>query len=221
MIPEIIQNINNVTIKYKDLPHMREKEALYLADIITKHDCKDLLELGFLHGKSSMYFGAILKGLGRGHLTTIDKVNGKDRVPNINQVIQETGVEQYVTPIFATRSFTWELAKMIRDGKKEIFDFCYLDASHEFDNTTIAAACLSILLKPGAVLIMDDLNYIPNNWRDEVIGRKKMDDDELHTQSVKLVFKKILPELGFEDLTIHYKGRAKKSSYGICIKKSK
>ena len=222
MNEEVMSNIINITEKYSNLPYMREKEALFLADLIVENDLKDLLELGFFHGKSSIYFGSILKGLGRGHLTTIDKSNSKDRNPNINQLLYDTDLEKYVTPIYAHRSFTWELAKMIRDGKKEVFDFCYLDGGHEFDTTMIAISCLNILLKPGGILVMDDLNYTVNNWPDTVLQKKNYCDEERSSKSLNLIFEKVLPELGFKNLDTYYKNGNNDGvglAFGICRKK--
>jgi predicted O-methyltransferase YrrM len=48
---------------------------------------------------------------------------------------------------------------MIKKNRKPIFDFCYLDGGHTFDVTALGVSLLSILMKPGGILILDDLNW--------------------------------------------------------------
>lgn len=195
--------IKEISNKFGNLPYMTEPQALLLETIINKYDLVDLLELGFYHGKSSIYIGAIMKARGRGHLTTIDLKHAQTRTPNILQLIEHTGYKNLITPIFAHRSYTWELAKMIQKNKNPIFDFCYLDGGHNFDNTALGVSLLSILMKPGGILILDDLNWsiekspFYNNTPEKV---KRYSDDEKCAMSVRMVWEEILPKFGFRQI---------------------
>ena len=54
-----MSTIERVTRIFDDLEYMLEPQAMILRDHITKHDTRDILELGFYHGKSSAYLAAI------------------------------------------------------------------------------------------------------------------------------------------------------------------
>ena len=154
-----LSGIREITSKFGHVKYMKEEQALILHEIINKYDLVDLLELGFFQGKSSIYIGAIMKARGKGHLTTIDLENARAKNPSIIELIEQTGYKELITPIFAHRSYTWELAQMIEKSRKPLFDFCYLDGGHTFDVTALGVSLLSILMKPGGILILDNLNW--------------------------------------------------------------
>ncbi len=115
--------------------------------------------MGFLHGKSSAYLAAILEDLGRGHLTTIDRKAAQEFEPNIFNTLERVGLSHRVTPIFAHRSHTWELCKMIQSGQGPRFDFCYFDGGHTWDVTGFGFVLVDLLLKPGGWILFDDLDW--------------------------------------------------------------
>lgn len=109
-----MDHFNRVRSEFDDLPYMRHPQATLIRDIIVEHDAQDILKIGFLHGKSSAYLAAILEDLGRGHLVTIDRNAARQREPNIERVLSALDLTHRVTPVYAERSYTREMAKMIR-----------------------------------------------------------------------------------------------------------
>jgi predicted O-methyltransferase YrrM len=116
-----------VEASFDELPYMRHPQATFMREFIIEHDVRDILEIGFYHGKSSAYFAAILEDLGRGHLVTIDRENALHREPDIMRVLSTLDLTHRVTPVFAERSFTWELGKMLQGKPLPQFDLCYFD----------------------------------------------------------------------------------------------
>ena len=133
MTPSV--NIDTVTEKFGNLPYMKPKQAAFLKQFIVNNNVTDILELGFFHGKSTAYFAAILEENGKGHITTIDLRNAARRSPSIIDVLAQLNLEHRVTPIFAPRSFTWEMQKMLSDDPIPQFDFIYIDGGHTWDGT--------------------------------------------------------------------------------------
>ncbi|HNP35698.1 MAG TPA: class I SAM-dependent methyltransferase [Woeseiaceae bacterium] len=197
-------HFNRVSELFDDLPYMRPAQATILRDLIVNENASDLLEIGFFHGKSSAYFAAVLEDLGRGHLVTIDLEPARKREPNIEQVLATLNLGHRVTPIYAHRSYTWELAKMIQANPRPQFDFCYFDGGHTWDCTGFGFALVDMLLRPGGWIVFDDLKWTikeamksrtsaPRYWR-------ACSADESATPAVKLVFDTLVPHLGYTDI---------------------
>jgi predicted O-methyltransferase YrrM len=201
-----MSHFEEVKSRFDDLPYMLHPQAEIVRDLIIEHDIRDVLEIGFYHGKSSAYFAAILEDLGRGHLVTIDRNNALQREPNIEHVLSELDLAHRVTPVYATRSYTWEMAKMIQAKPRPQFDLCYFDGGHTWDGTGFGCLLVDMLLRPGGWIVFDDLPWtlnaamqgrgrIPRHWRTS-------SPDERAAPAVKLVFDLLVPHLGYTDRQI-------------------
>lgn len=199
-----MKNLESVTRNFGDLPYMDLRQAELMRDFIIEHDARDILEIGFFHGKSSAYFAAILEDLDRGHLVTIDRETAREREPNIEQVLSVLDLTHRVSPVFAERSYTWEMAKMIQAKPRQEFDLCYFDGGHTWDGTGYGFVLVDMLLRPGGWIIFDDLKWtIDNAMREQARTPKHwrtFSTDERRTPAVQLVFDLLVPHLGYTDL---------------------
>ena len=206
-----MNNFERVRSNFEDLPYMRHREATLIRNFIIEHDVRDILEIGFYHGKSSAYFAAILEDLGRGHLVTIDLGSARHRDPNIEQVLSAVDLAHRVSPIFAERSYTWEMAKMIRSQRNPQFDLCYFDGGHTWDVTGFGFLLVDLLLRPGGWIVFDDLKWtidsaipemknVPEHWL-------ACSAEERATPAVQLVFDLLVPHLGYTERRIVNRGQ--------------
>jgi predicted O-methyltransferase YrrM len=200
-----MRNIERVKDTFDDLAYMRHSDATFMQNFIIQHDVKDILEIGFFHGKSSAYFAAILEDLGRGHLVTIDRDTARQRDPNIENVLSTLKLAHRVTPIYADRSYTWEMAKMIGTQPRPEFDLCYFDGDHLWDGTGFGFMLVDVLLRPGGWIIFDDLKWtidgaskgrgkVPRSWQ-------ACSSDEKASPAVRMVFDLLVPHLGYTERT--------------------
>lgn len=214
-----MNNLDKVRDTFDDLQYMQHDQAIMMRDLIQENDARDILEIGFWHGKSSAYFAAILEDLGRGHLVTIDLKNARRRTPSIDDVLTTLGLTHRVTPRFAHRSYTWELAKMIRAEPRPQYDLCYFDGGHTWDPTGFGFVLVDMLLRPGGWIVFDDLEWTidsamanrataPHHWR-------AASPDERSTPAVKMTFDLLVPHLGYTNRRIINNGR-----WGIARKPS-
>ena len=206
-----MDRIESVKSSFGALEYMQHHEALFMRNFIAQHDARDILEIGFYHGKSSAYFAAILEDLGRGHLVTIDRKTARQREPNIEQVLSSLNLTHRVTPVYAERSYTWEMAKMINAKPRSLFDLCYFDGGHTWDGTGFGFVLVDMLLRPGGWIIFDDLEWtvekamqnvrkVPRTWR-------ACSPDERAVAAVNLVFETLVPHLGYEQIRVVNSGR--------------
>lgn len=194
---------DRVTTTWGDLKYMDLPRAEYLRELIVTNDLQDLLELGFYKGKSSAYLGAVLEDLGRGHLTTMDRATARGHKPGIADVLADVDLSHRVTPIFAHRSFTWELGTMLEQTPRPQFDFCYLDGGHTWDVTGFAFLLVDMMIKPGGIILLDDLNWsIEGSPQARTpAGQKTYEaysDDEKAAKGVRMTFDHIADHLGYD-----------------------
>lgn len=197
-----MQHFERVREEFDDLPYMNHRQATFLRDLIVKNGARDILEVGFYHGKSSAYFAAILEDLGRGHLTTMDLPQAMERTPNIDVVLSKLELSHRVTKVLSERSYTWDLGKMVRANPRPQFDFCYFDGGHMWDDTGFGFVLVDMLLRPGGWIVFDDLKWTvaaamdldgaPKSWR-------RIPAEERAEPAVRLVFDSLVPHLGYRN----------------------
>jgi predicted O-methyltransferase YrrM len=124
---------------------------------------EELLELGTGHGTSTAYIAAALDEKGTGHLTTIDRPDALERDPNVNEVLRQLGLQQWVTPIQAS-SYNRVLMRMLEEATDKAatepcLDFCFLDGAHTWETDGLAFLLVDRLLRPGSFIVLDDLAW--------------------------------------------------------------
>lgn len=138
---------------------MTIERAELLRKVILENKFKNLCELGFLHGKSSIYIGAILEEQGFGKLTTFDIIKkNKKRIPEIHDLIREFSLENYIEVIESSEGYLWDLFTLI-DNKSKRFDFCYIDGEHTYESTALAFYLIDNLMEENGIILFDDYEW--------------------------------------------------------------
>lgn len=202
-----------------NIPYMKYRQAEIIKSIIMENNFRNAIEVGFYHGKSSVLIASIFEEIGEGHLTTFDLEIAREKDPNIIQLLNDYNLSHRVTPVFCERSYTWELAKIIKDTKEPVFDFCYLDGAHTWDNTGFGFFLIDILLKPGGIIIFDDLNWTINKspaYKKALSEGKDpyapYSEDEKNTPAVRMVVEELVPTRDYACFEV------KEVNWGISVK---
>jgi len=170
------------------LPYMKVDDAEYLHEFFEEHSIRNCLELGFYHGVSSAYIAAKMSEV-NGHLTTIDRVVAKERKPDIGQILCQLNLSSYVTVLYAERSYTWELMKLLSMNSRPSFDFAYVDGGHGWDDTALAFFLVSQLLGPKGWIVFDDLGWtLANSSVADQPWALRVPEEERRTPTVSLVY---------------------------------
>lgn len=135
-----------------------------LHDFVLSSGVRDVLELGFAHGNSTCYIAAALAERGNGSVLTIDRAEARQRRPSIIDLLEQTGLGSFVTPVFAESSYTWELMRLLEQqregrGTRPRFDFAFIDGAHSWETDGLAFFLVDKLLKPGGWILFDDVHW--------------------------------------------------------------
>ncbi len=177
-----------------------------LYDFILDHGIEDILEIGFHHGVSTCYMAAALAERGSGHIVTLDHQISRDKVPNLPQLLDDFGFAEYVTPVFAERSYTWELHRLLAGAvtdqrDRQQFDFMFHDADHTWDGTSLAFFLGDLMLRPDGWMLFDDYRWTIQASKTAMHQpRGQWPEEERRTAAVREVFRLLIgPHPGYRE----------------------
>ncbi|MDD3012742.1 MAG: class I SAM-dependent methyltransferase [Candidatus Gastranaerophilales bacterium] len=178
------------------IPCMSLVKAKEITNFILEKKPENILELGFFHGVSTCYMAGALDELGRGSITTIDKVRSQECDPDIEALLDKLELKKYVNFYYEPFSHLWRLMKFIEEPSTPKFDLCYFDDSHTWYDTGFAFFLVDKLLKPNGYIIFDDLDWSFDLWvQADTSGTakeeprvKNMPEEERKTAQVRKVF---------------------------------
>jgi predicted O-methyltransferase YrrM len=183
-------DINKIREKVGNVPHMTFEQAQVMRDVILRNRFQNILELGFRHGVSTCYMAGALNELGGGKITTIDLLSAKEAQPNVEKLLADLGLSRFVTVFYEPTSYVWRLMKLLEEDPSPRFDFCYIDGAHDWSTDGFAFFLVDRLLKPGGLVIFDDLEWTyggsPALRNSEKV--RQMPDDEKNTRQVRKVY---------------------------------
>jgi predicted O-methyltransferase YrrM len=187
----LFMTFDDIVHHLQQIPHIPPERGKLLYDFILETRPARILELGFAHGTSTCYMAAALQANGAGSILTIDNLNSRHRDPSITTLMQRTGLAPFITPVFAQRSYTWELMKLLESqttaGRTEpCFDFVFIDGGHTWDSDGFAFLLVDRLLKPGGHVLFDDVTWTPSvcageDWVDALPEEER---DVAHVEKV-------------------------------------
>lgn len=186
---------------FGDVKYMTRPQAETLREIITSEGARDVLEIGFYQGKSTAYIAGILEDIGEGSVATFDLHSAQRHSPNVETLLEKTGLNHRATVYYCKRSYTWELQRLINAPQRPQFDFCYFDGGHTWDLTGFGVLLVDMLLRPGGTILLDDMSWSmarsPHYRRNPQLSNR-YDNDEVAAEPVRLVWETVLGHLGYE-----------------------
>jgi len=149
--------LDDVAPILKGIPHMRVPQGRAIYNHVIENGLERILELGCAHGVSACYLGAAVSELGQGHVTTIDFARASTLEPSIFDLLERTGLGEYVTPLLSEFSYTWQLKSLL--AQSDSYDFIFIDAGHTWDTTGFGFFLADRLLDEDGWILFDDLNW--------------------------------------------------------------
>ncbi|HEV3228263.1 MAG TPA: class I SAM-dependent methyltransferase [Solirubrobacteraceae bacterium] len=150
------------------IPFMTPDQGRIVYDHVRAARPREALELGTAHGVSAAYMAAAMEANGFGQLVTVDHGDAAYDPPP-ESVLARAGLRHRVSIVRAHSTYTWWLKEEVQARSDAAgncqprFDFVYLDGAKNFTIDGLAVVLIEKLLRPGAWLLMDDLDY---TWAD-------------------------------------------------------
>lgn len=153
-----------------------------------------------------------VKRLGSGRVVTVDMY--MHQPVNVTTLMKHVGLaERDAEVVVDPLGYNWYLAELIQAQTKNgvchpIFDFCLLDGAHEWEPDALAFTLVAKLLKPGAWIAIDDINFCLRmiaNWQE---SHGNHTDKELDTFQMKMVYDLVVQQRpDFYDFHLSHEGR--------------
>ena len=187
----------------RGIPYIDEGEARRVYDHLRTVEARAVLELGTAHGVSAAYMAAALDENGGGRVTTIEHQTAVHDPPP-EQILASVGLADRVELVRVEHSsYVWWLKEQVQQRSDEhgncepLFDFCYVDGSHNFTIDGLSVVLVEKLLRPGGWLLLDDLNWIyrvgkypPGQGPDDL----RLSSDERTQPHMRAVFELIVKQ---------------------------
>lgn len=170
-----------------ETPHgMRPGETQILGKLIERFQCKDVLEIGFANGTSTVAMLEVVARLG-GTVTSIDpfQVQSGDTTDYYNidgaglERVRQSGLGELHR--FVNNYDYIAMPEMVREGRK--FDFIFIDGYHSFDYTFLDLFYADLLLRDEGIVALHDTSsrtvykaadYLMKNKPYQPIGARPM-----------------------------------------------
>ncbi|HVL95067.1 MAG TPA: class I SAM-dependent methyltransferase [Solirubrobacteraceae bacterium] len=186
------------------VPFMTSWQGRRVYDHLRDTGARDVLELGTAHGASAAYMAAAVAANGGGRVTTIDRFHFQG--PSPEETLERAGLRDAVDLVrVPDSSYDWWLAERVRERSdaagncEPAYDFCYLDGMHDLHVDGVAVVLVEKLLRPGAWLLLDDLDWTYEAGT--VPGAEKLSEDERTTPHMRVVWDLIVrPHPAFTEL---------------------
>ena len=152
--------------KITNLKYTHDGAVEEIYNLVREKGFSSILELGTAFGKTTAAIAAALQENGGGFVETVDLhvVEERFHKNSCKTVINDLGLAEFTIINHENHSYNWYLKKQIetqlKAGKIEPkYDFVFLDGAHNFTIDGLAFHLCDRLLKPGGVILFDDLKY--------------------------------------------------------------
>lgn len=188
----------NVRAAIDGVPYLGIDEGWELYQFVVNHRPERALELGHAHGVSSVYLAAAMDEIGHGHLDTADLLTAADREPNLEALLEKTGLNHRVSIHREKNSYTWFLKKQIEAQSKDgvcvpLYDFCFIDGPKNWTIDGLAFFLVDKLMREEGWLLFDDFKWShgKHKGREQTDGItvRSLSHEEVETAHIEAIFR--------------------------------
>lgn len=178
------------------IPYTQKERGKLLYDHIITKKPNRCLELGFAHGVATCYMAAALHELGSGIVTAVDLESSKGMNPNLEHLLESTGLEDFCEINREKNSYTWFLEKEIERNTKDnacktAFDFCFIDGAKNWTIDGFAFFLVDKLLNENGWILFDDYQWTYSAYSKQILDGiiiRELSEDQASTPNIKLIF---------------------------------
>ena len=187
------------------LPYTNEHRCRLVYELIKANGMRHVLELGTAYGKMTCVMAAAISERDLpGQIWTVDLEVGREwQKPPLEDSMVKLGLAEWITPCREKISYNWWLIQRIKEQSLRghcvpEFDLIFLDGAHNIYTDSGAFFMAEKLLRPGGILLMDDLHWAhkgamagPIVWGHDTA---LMSEVERNTPHVKLLWEYLVQQ---------------------------
>lgn len=180
------------------VPYLNVDEGWTLYRHVLENKPRAILELGHAHGVSTLYMAAALDELGHGVIDTVDLETAQDRAPNLENLLERSGLGPYVRIHREKNSYTWFLKNKIQERTQNgdcapLYDFCFFDGAKNWTIDGLAFFLADKLLHDDGWVLFDDLTWsygkVPGRASSDGVTLRSLSDAEIHEPHVEHIYR--------------------------------
>jgi len=134
--------------------------------------------------------------LGAGTITSVDLASSKDLRPNLENLLEDTGLARYCEIHREQNSYTWFLKKEIERNTHDyicnpVYDFCFIDGPKNWTIDGLAFFLVDKLLRQDGWILFDDYRWVYSTYSKELLDGitiRELSSDQASTPNIEAVF---------------------------------
>jgi predicted O-methyltransferase YrrM len=154
---EILKHIDQSS---GDIPFTHTQACHLLFHLAVSFVRPQIVEVACGYGKATLYLAVAAKAK-QGHLWTVDVAAPRWNGRNAEELIRRHTLQNYCD-IMLDQDARWFLLDVFKKRPNYWIDLAYVDASHTVEDDSFVALALWTHLRPGGLLVFDDLDWIPS-----------------------------------------------------------
>lgn len=135
------------------MPWCTPGRGYFFGSLIQKHGLKNIVEIGTLHGVSTLYF-ALGAEKSDGLVTAVDIMRAGHNIPRVEDLLVDSCLEHRVQIVRSNIGSKW-----LEKWPSNSVDFVYVDGDHRFEGVYYDLQLAHRLLRPGGIMACDDINH--------------------------------------------------------------
>jgi predicted O-methyltransferase YrrM len=147
-----------------DIPYTPPRVCHMLFDMAASFDKPAIVEVSAGYGKATIYFAAAARARG-GFVKSVDILERKWQGRSATDLLREADLLD-VCEVTLREDARWYLLDLFDNKPGCWIDVAYIDAAHTIEVDAFVALALWTHLRPGGVLIFDDLDWVPGRHGD-------------------------------------------------------
>lgn len=169
-------------------PDITAEDGWILYELIARHRLRSVLEIGFVHGGSTVHMAGAVDDIG-GALTSIGLLSEKERTPNVEELLEQCGLLHRATLLYEPKTPNWRLMKLLDQTPVPQFNLIYIGGPRTWVDCGFSFCLAKQLLRSGGWIVLQGIGYTLRNSqsRDKEWARK-LPEDEQTTAQVERVF---------------------------------
>jgi predicted O-methyltransferase YrrM len=150
-----------------DTPWSHTRVCHLLFDVALTFERPRVLEVAASFGKATVYLAAAARE-SDGRVYAVDQFQPEWKGQTVTDLLRIVGVAEWCD-LTIGKDARWYLIELLTANPGEWIDLAYVDASHSVEVDSFVALAAWVHLKPGGVLVLDDLDWIaqkhgPADW---------------------------------------------------------